>query len=194
MTDALLTGDLPLPPRPDYLRNETTLGSWLTTTDHKRIAILYAITITIFFFMGGIAISLVRLELFTPNGGLMTSDTYNKLFSFHGIVMVWFFLVPSIPATLGNFLLPLMIGAPDVAFPRLNLFSWYLTIAAGAFTIYALVAGGVDTGWTFYTPYSTCSPTPRFLQPRQASSSSASPVSRPASISSPPRICCGRPA
>ena len=102
-----------------------------------------------------IAITLVRLELFTPNGGLLTSDTYNKLFSFHGIVMVWFFLVPSIPNTLGNFLLPLMIGAPDVAFPRLNLLSWYLTIAAGALTVYALIAGGVDTGWTFYTPYST---------------------------------------
>ena len=88
MTDALLAGDLPLPPRPDYLRHGTTLTSWLTTTDHKRIAILYAITITIFFFMGGVAITLVRLELFTPNGGLLTSDTYNKLFSFHGIVMV----------------------------------------------------------------------------------------------------------
>ena len=155
MTDALLAGDLPLAARPDYLRHGTTLRSWLTTTDHKRIAILYAITITVFFFMGGIAITLVRLELFMPNGGLLTSDTYNKLFSFHGIVMVWFFLVPSIPNTLGNFLLPLMIGAPDVAFPRLNLFSWYLTIAAGAFTVYALVAGGVDTGWTFYTPFST---------------------------------------
>ena len=105
--------------------------------------------------MGGAAITAVRLELFTPNGGLLTSDTYNKLFSFHGIIMVWFFLVPSIPNTMGNFLLPLMIGAPDVAFPRLNLFSWYLTVAAGMFTVYALVAGGVDTGWTFYTPYST---------------------------------------
>ena len=154
MTDALLAGDLPLPPRPDYLRHGSTISSWLTTTDHKRIAILYAITITFFFFLGGAAITLVRLELFEPNGWLLTSDTYNKLFSFHGIIMVWFFLVPSIPNTFGNFLLPLMIGAPDVAFPRLNLFSWYLTIAAGAFTVYALVAGGVDTGWTFYTPYS----------------------------------------
>ena len=105
--------------------------------------------------MGGAAITAVRLELFTPNGGLLTSDTYNKLFSFHGIIMVWFFLVPSIPSTMGNFLLPLMIGAPDLAFPRLNLFSWYLTVAAGMLTVYALVAGGVDTGWTFYTPYST---------------------------------------
>ena len=155
MTDALLAGELPFPPRPDYLRDGTTLTSWLTTTDHKRIAILFAITITIFFFMGGAAITAVRLELFTPNGGLLSSDTYNKLFSFHGIIMVWFFLLPSIPNTMGNFLLPLMIGAPDLAFPRLNLFSWYLTVAAGAVTVYALVAGGVDTGWTFYTPYST---------------------------------------
>src|SRR5437763_7289955 len=155
MTDALLTGDLPLPAHPDYLRDGTSLVSWLTTTDHKRIAILYAITITIFFFMGGASITAVRLELFTPNGGWLTSDTYNKLFSFHGIIMVWFFLVPSIPNTFGNFLLPLMIGAPDVAFPRLNLFSWYLTVAAGMLTVYALLAGGVDTGWTFYTPYST---------------------------------------
>src|SRR3954465_14618606 len=155
MTDLALTGELPLPSRPDYLRVGTTLGSWLGTTDHKRIAILFAITITLFFFPPGAAIPIVRLELFVPDGYFVTSDTYNKLFSFHGIVMVWFFLVPSIPNTFGNFLLPLMIGAPDVAFPRLNLFSWYLTIAAGAFTVYALLAGGVDTGWTFYTPYSS---------------------------------------
>ena len=110
------------------------------------------VTITIFFFLGGAAITAVRLELFTPNGGLFTSDTYNKLFSFHGIVMVWFFLVPSIPNTLGNFLLPLMIGAPDVAFPRLNLFELVSDHRRRHFTVYALVAGGVDTGWTFYTP------------------------------------------
>src|SRR5205085_12347355 len=140
---------------PDYLRAGRTLASWLTTTDRKRIAILFAITITIFFFLAGAAITVVRLELFTPEGDLVSADTYNKLFSFHGIVMVWFFLVPSIPNAMGNFLLPLMIGAPDLAFPRLNLFSWYLTVIAGSLTVYALVAGGVDTGWTFYTPYST---------------------------------------
>ena len=155
MTDAVLVGELPLPDRPDYLHAGRSLKSWLTTTDHKRIAILFAIVITIFFFMAGAAITVVRLELFVPNGHFVTSDTYNKLFSFHGIVMVWFFLVPSIPNTLGNFLLPLMIGAPDLAFPRLNLFSWYLTLFAGCVTVYALIAGGVDTGWTFYTPYST---------------------------------------
>ncbi|RXG90240.1 cytochrome c oxidase subunit I [Bradyrhizobium vignae] len=155
MTDAALAGELPFPPRPDYLRAGSTLLSWLATTDHKRIAILYALTITVFFFMGGAAITAVRVELFVPNGWFLTSDTYNRLFSFHGIIMVWFFLVPSIPNTFGNFLLPLMIGAPDVAFPRLNLFSWYLTLVGGIFAVYTLVAGGVDTGWTFYTPFST---------------------------------------
>lgn len=180
MTDALLAGELPLPPRPDYLRHGSTISSWLATTDHKRIAILYAITITFFFFLGGAAITAVRLELFQPNGWLLTSDTYNKLFSFHGIIMVWFFLVPSIPNTFGNFLLPLMIGAPDVAFPRLNLFSWYLTVAAGAFTVYALVAGGVDTGWTFYTPYSSMFSNTHVFAAAPACSSSASPASPPA--------------
>src|SRR6478672_6105424 len=155
MTSTTAVGELPLPREPSYLGAGHTIASWLTTTDHKRIAILYALTITVFFFMGGAAITAVRLELFVPNGWFLSSDTYNRLFSFHGIIMVWFFLVPSIPNTFGNFLMPLMIGAPDVAFPRLNLFSWYLTIAAGVFTVYALVAGGVDTGWTFYTPYSS---------------------------------------
>jgi cytochrome c oxidase subunit 1 len=192
MTDALTAGELPLPRRPDYLRHETTLTSWLTTTDHKRIAILYAVTITIFFFMGGAAITLVRLELLTPNGGLLSSDAYNKLFSFHGIVMVWFFLVPSIPNTLGNFLLPLMIGAPDVAFRRLNLFSWYLTIAAGAFTVYALVAGGVDTGWTFYTPYSTMFSNSHVLAAAAGVFVVGFASIATGSISSPPPICCAR--
>ena len=138
-----------------YLDEGHTLMSWLTTTDHKRIAILYALAITFFFFIGGAAIGVVRLQLLFPQGGLVTSDEYNRLFTLHGIVMVWFFLVPSIPTTMGNFLLPLMIGARDVAFPRLNLLSWYLYIVAAAFTLYVIVAGGVDTGWTFYAPFST---------------------------------------
>jgi cytochrome c oxidase subunit 1 len=141
--------------RATYLTEEHTLASWLFTTDHKRIAILYAISITFFFMVGGIAISLVRYELLTPNGTFLSDDSYNKLFTLHGVLMVWFFLIPSIPNTLGNFLLPLMIGAPDVAFPRLNLISWYLNITGGLFTLAALLAGGVDTGWTFYTPLST---------------------------------------
>jgi cytochrome c oxidase subunit 1 len=132
-----------------------TLISWLTTTDHKRIAILYAISITFFFFIAGAAIGLVRLELMSPRGLFLSDDGYNRLFSLHGIVMVWFFLVPSIPGTFGNFLLPMMIGAKDVAFPRLNLMSWYIFLIGAAFACYAIVAGGVDTGWTFYTPFSS---------------------------------------
>ncbi|HJU07055.1 MAG TPA: cytochrome c oxidase subunit I [Rhodanobacteraceae bacterium] len=140
---------------PNFLNQETGLWSWLTTHDHKRIGILYAIGITFFFFLGGAAATLIRLHLVTPNGAVLDTETYNKAFTFHGVVMVWFFLIPSIPATLGNFLLPLMIGARDVAFPKLNLASWYLYVIGGLFTICALLMGGVDTGWTFYTPFST---------------------------------------
>jgi cytochrome c oxidase subunit 1 len=107
------------------------------------------------FFVGGAFAVLIRLELMTPPGDLVQADTYNKLFTMHGVVMVWFFLIPSIPAVLGNFLLPLMLGARDLAFPRLNLLSWYLFMLGGAITVAAVVTGGVDTGWTFYTPYST---------------------------------------
>jgi len=142
-------------PRETYLNAGFTLWSWLSSVDHKRIAILYAISITGFFFIGGAAATLIRLELLTPAGDLVSADTYNKLFTMHGVIMVWFFLIPSIPSTLGNFLVPLMIGARDLAFPRLNLASWYLYVLGGLFTVAALVAGGVDTGWTFYTPFST---------------------------------------
>lgn len=139
----------------NYLTAGQTLASWLTTTDHKRIAILYTVSITIFFFIAGLAIGLARLELMSPRGMMFTDDGYNRLFTLHGIVMVWFFLVPSIPATFGNFLIPLMIGARDVAFPRLNLLSWYIYVLAAGFACYVIVAGGVDTGWTFYTPLSS---------------------------------------
>src|SRR2546421_12275740 len=140
---------------PNYLNAEYGWKSWLLTTDHKRIAVLYIISITLMFFVGGIFAVLIRLELLTPQGDLVNSDTYNKFFSMHGIVMVFFFLVPSIPATLGNFLVPMMIGARDLAFPRLNLASWYIFIIGGCFTVFAVIFGGVDTGWTFYTPYSS---------------------------------------
>jgi cytochrome c oxidase subunit 1 len=139
----------------NYLNVRTTVGSWLFTFDHKRICILYLVTITAFFFLGGAAATLIRLELVTPQGDLLTSDAYNKSFTAHGVVMVFFFLVPSIPATLGNFVLPMMLGARDLAFPRINLLSWYLLIFGGIFALTALLLGGVDTGWTFYTPYSS---------------------------------------
>jgi cytochrome c oxidase subunit 1 len=138
-----------------YLDDGLTLRSWLTTHDHKRIAILYAIGITGFFFVGGLAATLIRLELATPTTNIVSSDNYDKLFTAHGVIMVWLFLIPSIPSVLGNFLVPLMIGAKDLAFPRLNLASWYLYVAGGLITLEALLLGGVDTGWTFYTPYST---------------------------------------
>ena len=140
---------------PHYLSHGHTLREWLTTHDHKRIAILYALSITAFFFIGGAAATLMRLELATPAGDFVSANGYNKLFTMHGIIMVWFFLIPSIPATLGNFLVPLMIGAPDLAFPRLNLASWYLYVGGALCTLVALAAGGVDTGWTFYAPFST---------------------------------------
>ncbi|MEO8169158.1 MAG: cbb3-type cytochrome c oxidase subunit I, partial [bacterium] len=139
----------------DFIHAGYGLKSWLLTVDHKRIAILYLISITIFFFVGGFAALIMRLELLTPQGDIVSAQTYNKLFTMHGVVMVFFFLIPSIPAVLGNFLVPLMIGAKDLAFPRLNLMSWYVYNIGGLFALYALVNGGVDTGWTFYTPYSS---------------------------------------
>ncbi len=142
-------------PSVHYLNVEYSIKSWLLTTDHKRIAWLYLIAITFFFSVGGVAATLMRLNLLEPQGLLVEPETYNKLFSMHGIVMIFFFLVPSIPAVMGNFLIPLMIGARDVAFPRLNLMSWYIFMTGGSFVLYALIAGGVDTGWTFYTPLST---------------------------------------
>lgn len=138
-----------------YLNNGHGLKSWLLTKDHKRIAILYLISISVFFFLGGLMAIIVRLELATPAGDLLTSDAYNRAFTLHGVIMVFFFLIPSIPATLGNFLIPPMIGAKDLAFPRINLLSWYIYVLGGIFTLWAVAAGGVDTGWTFYTPYSS---------------------------------------
>src|SRR5437773_1525592 len=144
------------PPRDHYLISAGGhIRSWLLTTDHKRIALLYLISVTVFFFIGGVFATMIRIHLLTPDGVLVTPETYNKLFTMHGVVMVFFFLIPSIPATLGNFLIPIMIGAKDLAFPRINLLSWYIYIAGAAFTMYAMIAGGVDTGWTFYVPYST---------------------------------------
>jgi cytochrome c oxidase subunit I len=138
----------------NYLNVDHTWKSWLFTTDHKRIAILYLISITLMFFIGGLFAVLFRINLLSPTG-IFPAEIYNRLFSMHGIVMVFFFLVPSIPATLGNFLVPIMIGAKDLAFPRMNLASWYIFVIGALFTLYAIVRGGVDTGWTMYTPYSS---------------------------------------
>jgi cytochrome c oxidase subunit 1 len=149
--------DLHPEPRVHYLNATYGLKSWLLTRDHKRIALLYLGSVTFFFFLGGLFALLIRLELLTPAGDLVQAQTYNKLFTMHGVTMVFFFLIPSIPAVLGNFLIPMMIGAKDLAFPRLNLLSWYIYVVGGLFTLWAVVHGGVDTGWTFYTPYSTAS-------------------------------------
>src|SRR6184192_346395 len=145
--------------REHYLNVSYGIKSWLFTTDHKRIAWLYLLSVTFFFFIGGFFATLIRLELLTPAGDLVQSQTYNKLFTMHGVVMVFFFLIPSIPAVLGNFLIPMMIGARDLAFPRLNLLSWYIYMVGAMFTLWAVVHGGVDTGWTFYTPFSTSAST-----------------------------------
>ncbi len=139
----------------NYLNNGRTIRSWLLTTDHKRIALLYLFSIILFFFVGGFFAVMMRLELLVPQGDLVQADTYNKLFTMHGIVMIFFFLIPSIPAVLGNFLIPMMVGARDLAFPRLNLLSWYVFIVGGIMGIYVMASGGLDTGWTFYAPYST---------------------------------------
>src|SRR6056297_1150148 len=138
----------------NYLNHETGLWSWLATKDHKRIGILYCISLAAVFLVAGILAIFMRLELSGPGETIMANDTYNQVFSMHGIMMVFLFLVPSIPAILGNFVLPIQIGAKDVAFPKLNLASWYVYMAGAVLTIAAVYFGGVDTGWTFYTPYS----------------------------------------
>src|SRR6201992_129499 len=142
-------------PKVNFLSKEKGLLSWLLTGDHKRIAMLYLASITFFFFIGGALAGLIRLELLTPQSDLMAADTYNKVFTMHGVVMIFLFLVPSVPPTIGNFLIPIMVGARDLAFPKINLLSWYLYLAGGTLTLAALVLGGVDTGWTFTTPLST---------------------------------------
>jgi cytochrome c oxidase subunit I len=139
---------------PNYLTSEHTIASWLLTRDHKRIALLFFASITFFFFVGGMAATLMRLNLATPEG-LLQPSVYNRMFTMHGVIMVWFFLIPSIPTTFGNFFVPLMIGARDLAFPRVNLASWYVFNLSGLVVLYSLVMGGADTGWTFYTPLST---------------------------------------
>ena len=139
----------------NYLNVDYGALSWLLTKDHKRIGILYMASISIMFILGGFFAMMMRLELLTPEGDLLTSDTYNKFFTLHGIIMIFFFLIPSIPAVLGNFILPIQLGAKDLAFPKLNLLSWYLYMIGAFIGLLVIIIGGVDTGWTFYTPFST---------------------------------------
>src|SRR5512132_3294455 len=139
----------------NYLNEDYGVWSWLLTRDHKRIGLLYLLSITVMFMLGGFFAVMMRIELLTPEGDLLTSDTYNKFFTMHGIVMIFFFLIPAIPAVLGNFMLPIVLGAKDLAFPKLNLLSWYLYMIAAVMGLVIIITGGVDTGWTFYTPFST---------------------------------------
>jgi len=146
-------------PEKHFLNYPKGLKSWLFTLDHKRIGVMYLFAIIFFFLFGGVLALIMRAELIFPGADFMTANFYNKLFTLHGAVMIFLFIIPAIPAALGNILLPLMIGAKDVAFPRLNLASWYIFVAGAIIAIFAILTGGVDTGWTFYTPYSTTSTT-----------------------------------
>ena len=139
----------------NYLNHRHTVASWLLTKDHKRIGLMYMVVVTIAFLIGAVFAAGIRLELTTPAGDLVQSDTYNRLFTMHGVMMVFFVLIPAVPAILGNFVLPLQLGAKDVAFPKINLLSWYVFVLGMALTLGAMVTGGVDTGWTFYPPFST---------------------------------------
>src|SRR3954465_8424671 len=138
-----------------YLRNGYSIWSWLFTVDHKRIGILYLVFLTLFFGIGGTLAGLGPLNLISPSGGILENDQYNKTFTAHGVVMLFLFLIPSIPGVFGNFFVPIQIGAKDMAFPKLNIASWYVWMLGAAFAVWALVTGGIDTGWTLYPPYSS---------------------------------------
>ena len=144
-----------IPADADYLTYERGWKSWLTTVDHKRIGVMYLISILLAFFAGGVFALILRTELLTPGRTIMEADTYNEMFTLHGAIMVFLFIIPSIPAAIGNFVLPIMLGAKDVAFPKLNLASLYIYWVGAIFTLVAITQGHIDTGWTFYTPYST---------------------------------------
>ena len=144
----------------NYLKEGTTIKSWLLTLDHKRIGLMYLFAIMFFFAIAGFLALLLRLELLTPAGGdILTDDQYNVFYTLHGAIMIFMFIIPSVPAAMGNLILPVMLGTKDVAFPRLNLASWYIYMVGSFIGVYSIVAGGVDTGWTFYTPYSSSTDT-----------------------------------
>lgn len=139
----------------NYLTHKHGLASWLFTLDHKRIGVMYLASVVAALALGGFFALMLRTELFYPGRTIMSADTYNQMFTLHGAVMVFLFIIPSIPASLGNFMLPIMLGAKDVAFPRMNLASYYFWLGGAVFFLAVLGFGGLDTGWTFYTPYST---------------------------------------
>jgi len=152
-------GEEPIPVEPDYLHAERGVLSWLLTKDHKRIAIMYYAAIVLSLILGGIFALVIRLELLTPERTIIDATTYNRMFTLHGVTMVWLFLLPGIPSIFGNFILPIQLGARDLAFPRLNLMSWYLFVIGACLLLGGMIAGGADTGWTFYVPYSSLTPT-----------------------------------
>lgn len=143
----------------NYLTNKLGFVSWITTLDHKRIGMMYLVCILVAFLLGGVFAMLIRTELIAPGPTITTPDNYNKWFTLHGAIMVFLVIIPGIPAVFGNFMLPIMLGAKDVAFPKLNLASFYLYVIGAVFALASIALGGVDTGWTFYTPYSTGSNT-----------------------------------
>ena len=162
MSIAVPTGGVvaaPPPPEPEplaanYLNNGYSIWSWLFTVDHKRIGILYLVSISVFFALGGLFAALVRTNLLSPTGAILSEDAYNRAFTAHGVLMLFFFLIPAVPGVFGNFFIPMMIGAKDLAFPKLNLASWYVFMIGGACAGWAVLVGGIDTGWTLYPPYS----------------------------------------
>ena len=144
----------------NYLNEETTIKSWLFTVDHKRIGLMYLFAIMFFFAVGGFLALMMRLELLTPAGGdILDKNTYNVFYTLHGAIMIFMFIIPSVPAAMGNIIMPIMLGTKDVAFPRLNLASWYVYVVGSSIGIFSIISGGVDTGWTFYTPYSSSTDT-----------------------------------
>jgi cytochrome c oxidase subunit I len=153
------SGNEPSSALPSYLTADSGVWSWLATRDHKRIGVMFLALATTFFAVGGFFAMLIRLKLLTPGNALMDPMTYNRVFTLHGVVMIFLFMIPAIPSGFGNFMIPLMIGARDVAFPRLNLLSLYLYVAGALVALYGMIHGGADTGWTFYAPYSTTTTT-----------------------------------
>jgi cytochrome c oxidase subunit 1 len=159
-SSAFLTplSEAPVYQRINYLNVDRGVMSWLKTLDHKRIGIMYLVSVLVAFLLGGIFAMIVRMELTTPEPTLISANAYNRMFTLHGVVMIFLFMIPAIPGAFANFCLPLMLGAKDVAFPRLNLLSLYVYWTGAVLVLWGVITGGADVGWTFYAPYSTTTP------------------------------------